>query len=165
MASAKAYPRLLEQFAKLKKEGKAENVVLRIVGDGDEMPIVQQMIKENQLEEQVKLLGYLENPYPYVVKSDMLVLASIYEGLGMVLLEAILLGIPCFSTKVSSVEKTLNDGKFGMIVENSEQGIYEGLKELFVSGKEGINKYKENLKKYQYNKNDKIMQKIYQLFE
>ena len=126
VASAKAYPRLLEQFAKLKKEGKAENVVLRIVGDGDEMPIVQQMIKENQLEEQVKLLGYLENPYPYVVKSDMLVLASIYEGLGMVLLEAILLGIPCFSTKVSSVEKTLNDGNFGMIVENSEQGIYEG---------------------------------------
>ena len=165
IASQKAYPRLMKQLVKLKKEGKLENVLLHIIGDGDEESIVRQIISEGNLQENVKIYGYKENPYPYIIKSDMLLLPSIYEGLGLVLVEANLLGVPCFATKFANADKTLGNGKYGLVVENSDEGIYQGLKELLDSWEISINDFRTNLKDYKYDKNEEILQKIFKIME
>lgn len=164
IAQQKAYPRLLYQMSKLKKEGLLENVILHIIGDGEEAEIVNKVILDNNLSDNVNVLGYKENPYPYIAHSDMLVLTSLYEGLGLVLIEANLLGVPCIATKFANVDKTLNDGEYGLIVDNSDEGIYYGLKSILES-KEMLKIYNRNLKKYKYNKNEDIMKKIEKLFE
>lgn len=165
VARQKAYPRFLEQVAKIKSEGLFDNVLLHIIGDGEDMPIVEKIISDNNLNENVIMYGYKENPYPYVAKSDMLILPSIYEGQGLVLLEANLLGVPCFATRFANVDTTLNYGKYGLIVDNSEDGIYNGLKNLLMSWKDEFDKFKTNLKDYKYDKNDEIMGNIYKLLD
>lgn len=164
IAYQKAYPRLIFQIAKLKKEGYMDNVILHIIGDGDDLDTVNKIIEENNLKENINLIGYKQNPYPYIAKSDMLLLPSLYEGLGLVLIEANILGVPCFATKFANVDKTLSNGKYGLIVENSEDGIYSGLKNI-LKDNEIIRKYKENLINYKYDKNEEIITKINVLFE
>ena len=148
---------------KIKREGLFENVLVHIIGDGDEFLVVEKLIKDNDLGDCVKMYGYKENPYPYIAQSDMLVLPSFYEGQGIVLIEANLLGVPCFATRFANADKTLNYGKYGLVVDNTEDGIYNGLKNLLLSWGEENDKYKKNLKEYKYDKNDEIMRNIYNL--
>lgn len=165
IAYQKAYPRLIRQMAKLKKEERLkENVVLHIVGDGEEIEEVKRLIQENHLQKNVQLHGYQKNPYPYIASADMLLLTSYYEGLGLTLYEAILLGVPTFATKFANVEKTLANGKYGKIVENTEEGIYEGLKQI-LEDKDRIKVLKEQTKGFIYTKNKEIKEQIKQLIE
>jgi glycosyltransferase involved in cell wall biosynthesis len=55
-------------------------------------------------------------------------LSSRYEGYPTVLFEALLLNKPIVATDVSGVREILQDGKFGLIVENSEKGIEAGMR-------------------------------------
>ncbi len=156
IAEQKAYPRLIEQLGKLKQEHILTNEVVHIIGDGDQQGVVEELIHQYHLEDNIDLLGYQVNPYPYIQKADMLLLPSLYEGLGLVLYEALILKVPCFATKFANVEQTLENGKYGVIVENSAQGIYEGLKEL-LQDKELIKHYQHNVASYHYTQQEKIV--------
>ena len=61
-------------------------VRLLIIGRGEEKGNLLKYIFENKLKKFVKLKNFLENPYPYIKKSDLFVLSSKYEGLPNVLL-------------------------------------------------------------------------------
>ena len=60
---------------------------LLIIGDGEEKENLFNFIKKNKLRN-VKILPFQKNPYPYLKKSDLFILSSLYEGLPNVLLEA-----------------------------------------------------------------------------
>jgi len=62
---------------------------LVIIGDGHDMQNIKQLIKTLDIASSVKLLGLLENPFPWVKYASLFVLSSKYEGLGMVILEAL----------------------------------------------------------------------------
>jgi glycosyltransferase involved in cell wall biosynthesis len=94
------------------------------------------------------MLGFTENPYPYFKNSDFYILSSRYEGFPTVLFEAITLKKNIIATDVSGVREMLENGKLGLIVENSEEGIYEGMKKA-LTNPEYFEKYQENLKDYQ----------------
>jgi glycosyltransferase involved in cell wall biosynthesis len=64
---------------------------LLIIGKGSEFYNLNEYIKTHNLRRVVKCIGYKTNPYPYIKKSDVFILSSIYEGLPNVLLEAIFL--------------------------------------------------------------------------
>ena len=74
------------------------------------------------------MLGFTDNPYPQIKKADFYILSSRYEGFPTVLFEAITLKKKIIATEVSGVSEMLENGKLGLIVENSEQGIYDGMK-------------------------------------
>ena len=63
-------------------------IKLVIIGKGDNKYLLQKYITENKLENKVKLLGYLENPFSYIRQSNILILTSKFEGLPNILLEA-----------------------------------------------------------------------------
>jgi glycosyltransferase involved in cell wall biosynthesis len=76
---------LLKSIRLLKKNFK---VRLVIIGKGENKKLLQNFILKYKLQEKIKLLGYLENPYPYIYNSDVVILTSKFEGLPNILLEA-----------------------------------------------------------------------------
>ena len=79
-------------------------------------------------------MGYKENPYKYVKSSDLFVCSSLSEGYSLVIAESLVLGIPVVSTKCSGPIEILRNGENGLLVENSEEGLYKGIKEIINSG-------------------------------
>ena len=61
---------------------------LIIIGKGKNKRLLQSFIYKNNLEDKVMLLGYTNNPFPYIKKSNIVILTSKFEGLPNILLEA-----------------------------------------------------------------------------
>lgn len=128
-----------------------------IVGDGEENVTLQKAIINLKMEKHFILLGRKDNPYPYVKNSDLFLLSSRYEGLPTVIIEALILHIPCISTEVAGIYEILNNS-FGVITKNTENDFYLNLKYL-LDNPQKIIEMKENLSNYKYNNNiiiDKI---------
>ncbi len=141
----KGFDRLLKVHKKLLDEGFKHQV--QIIGDGYDFENIKKLRKELGVEDTAKMLGFTDNPYPYFKNADFYVLSSRYEGFPTVLFEAITLKKNIIATDVSGVSEMLENGKLGLIVENSEEGIYEGMKKA-LQNPEGFNLYQENLTSY-----------------
>lgn len=125
LAKQKGYDRLIEASALLK--GKYDFNV-QIIGEGPAKEQLEQMITKYHLEEVVSLLGYKENPYPYIKTADVFICSSRAEGFSTVASEAVILEKPCIVTDCSGMRELFGkDGEFGYIVENSVEGIYRGM--------------------------------------
>lgn len=93
------------------------DIKLLIIGNGKLQNKLDQFIKINKLEKNIKILNNISNPYPYILKSDLFILSSIYEGLPNVLLEAIALNKFVISTNCPTGPKEiLSHGKGGILV-------------------------------------------------
>lgn len=164
LAPQKAYPRLLTQLGKLKQEHILTNEMLHIIGDGEQQAYIEELIRQYHLEENIELLGYKQNPYPYIRKADMLLLPSLYEGLGLVLYEALILKVPCLATKIADIHTTLENGKYGIITENSDEGVYKALKTI-LQDKTILQTYKQAVSQYVYKQQEKVVEKLDRLLE
>ncbi|MCU0526340.1 MAG: glycosyltransferase [Elainella sp. Prado103] len=71
---------------------------LWIIGEGSQRLILEKKIRELDLEDRVKLLGFQQNPFQWMRSADIFVLSSIYEGFGNVLVEAMACGTPVIAT-------------------------------------------------------------------
>ena len=142
----KGFDRLLNVHKRLLEEGLPHQI--QIVGDGYDFENIKKLKSELRLDKSVEMLGFMENPYPFLKNADFFVLSSRYEGFPTVLFEAITLQKNIIATDVSGVREMLLNGELGQIVENSEQGIYEGMK-LALRNPEHFNTYQEKLQEYQ----------------
>jgi glycosyltransferase involved in cell wall biosynthesis len=88
---------------------KNKNVALTILGDGTLRNSLECMIAERGLQDRVRLLGYIQNPYPYFAKADGFLLSSRFEGFPNVVLEALSCGTPVVATPVAGLSCTLKD--------------------------------------------------------
>ncbi len=84
----------------------------------------------------VVVIRALANPYALLARADALVLASRYEGMPMVVMEALSLGTPVICTDMPGVGEFLREGGLGQVVENSTAGIEDGLVD-FAAGTTG----------------------------
>lgn len=130
----KGYDRLIKIHAQLINEGIDHDLVL--IGEGEEKENLQQLAQQLEITNSVQFLGFQTNPYKFVKAADIYVSSSRAEGLPLVVAEALLLGKPVLSTRCSGPVELLENGKYGMIVENSETGLYEGLKQLLLNSDE-----------------------------
>lgn len=124
----KGFDRLLQACDLLKKDGYSFH--LRILGEGPERQNLEAMIQDLHLEDSVSLMGFQSNPYPYVDAADLVVCSSVYEGLSTVVTEALILGKPVVTTPCTGMQELLGSSQFGLITEDSVQGIYDGIKKL-----------------------------------
>lgn len=156
----KGFDRLLKVHKRLLDEGFKHKIL--IVGDGYDFENVKKLKSDLRVSETAKMLGFTDNPYPYFKAADFYILSSRYEGYPTVLFEAITLKKNIIATDVSGVSEMLEDGKLGLITENSEEGIYQGMK-LALTNPEHFKAYQDNLEHYEMpfnlkNSVDKIME-------
>lgn len=101
-----------------------------IVGDGSDYERLRSLINQKNLNSSITLLGAKRNPFPYERQCDIFFLPSYFEGKPMSVLEAQILGIVPFVTRYSSAKDQIDNDIDGIIVENNEDAIFEGLEEL-----------------------------------
>ena len=125
LAPAKGYDLLVDAATYLKKN----KITFRwyIIGEGQMRGWLEEEIRNNELENDVILLGKKMNPYPYMNKCDIYAAVSRREGFGLTLAEAKILEKPIVSTNFDSVYEQLRDGETGLIVNMGGQLIAEGI--------------------------------------
>lgn len=126
---AKGQLRLIDAVSRLHDEG--ADISLAVIGGGQDYQQIEDSIRAQNAEAYITMTGSLNNPYPYIRQADLLVCASYYEGYNLTVAEALILGTPVLSTDCTGPNEILDGGKYGMIVENSEDGLYTGLKKLY----------------------------------
>ena len=144
----KASEKLIEEKYKFK---------ILFIGDGPDNEMYKNMVKESKLEDTIIFLGRKNNPFPYYKMSDAVILSSEYEGYPVVFLEAMLVGKPLLSTKVSDWEDL--DNVYGMFCDRDEESVYQMVKKYLDNGFELKEKF--DYKKY----NDDIEKKIEKMID
>ena len=92
----KGQDKLIRAFKKVVKEVK--NAKLLIFGKGELKEELQELIKSLELENNVILAGFYDNPYKFLKKANIFAFSSMFEGLGNILLEAMACRVPIIST-------------------------------------------------------------------
>ena len=94
----KRHDRLLQIAQNLKNRGVAFQ--LDLIGDGPLKSEIYNMAIEMGLDDMVTLYGYQKSSYPWIARADVMLLTSDYEGMPMVLIEALTVGTPVVATDV-----------------------------------------------------------------
>ena len=140
---------------------------LYIIGDGKEMDNLSHLIKELKLEDRVFLEGYKnkEEIEEYMLKSSLFLMASVTEGLPMVLLEAMSYGIPCIAYETASgVNDIISNDVNGYVIKDRNEEEYVKRINEVISDSElrerlGVNA-KETSKKFSKEEVKKILCKV-----
>lgn len=128
LSHEKGCDRLVSACAKLAQDGLGFECWM--IGDGQERHKLQEFVGQNNLDGFVRFYGFQNNPYPFISAADMIVCPSRFEGFSTVVTEALILGKPVVTTDCSGMAELLGNNEYGMIVDNSEDGIYHGLKTM-----------------------------------
>ena len=127
LVEQKGFDRLLQVCKKIRDEG-APAFHVTVLGDG---PLRQQLEQQRQqlgLEETVEFLGYCDNPYPWLRAADAFLLTSRDEAFPLVVGESLIVGTPVVATDCAGVSEWLENGRYGVIMENSVDGIEQGMR-------------------------------------
>ncbi len=129
------------------------NTHLYIVGDGEEREKLERVIIDLNMNSNITLLGKSDNPYKYMKCADLYVCSSLSEGYPLVVQEALSLELPVLSTNCLGKEDLFHNEDFGLIVNNSVEGITNGLVKI-INDDVLLKKYKKNIHdKYNFVKN------------
>ena len=155
----KGYDRLIKVIGELKNDNELpDNFKLRIYGDGPVENELKSLIKLYDLSNNVILMGRMLNPYKDIKNYDLFILSSYHEAFGIVIIEAMTLNVPVLACKNAATDKLINNKVNGLVVENSNEGLKEGIRYL-INNPDIIKKYKNNLKDYKYD-NSKIFKEL-----
>jgi len=108
------YSSLLESFAQIKKT--LPDTHLIVIGTGDLFDSLQQKKRFLNLDGSVHFLGSRDDIPELLQVIDVFVLSSLWEGLPLVLLEAMAAGVPVVATKVGGIPEVVEDGEEGLLV-------------------------------------------------
>lgn len=102
---------------------------LQIIGEGEERPRLEELIAKFRLQDRIRLLGWQDNPYPWMKSADVIVCSSRYEGLSTVVTEALILGKAVVTTPCAGMAELLGDSEYGLITEDLSKGLHRMLTE------------------------------------
>lgn len=132
LVANKGFDRLIRAHKQLRAEG--HPVHTYILGEGDGRAGLESLIAAEGVGDSVTLLGYNTNPYKYVAKCDLFVCSSFAEGFSTAATEALIVGTPVCTVEVSGMREMLGENcEFGLITENTEPALLDGLRRLVSS--------------------------------
>jgi glycosyltransferase involved in cell wall biosynthesis len=126
----KDFETLLQAFATLTQKLRCKLVIL---GEGEELQNLQRLTHELNIFTHVDFVGFVDNPYPFFLHSDVLVSSSQCEGLPTVIIEALAVGTKVVATDCpGGSSEILGGGQFGALVPIQDSlalsnAIYEAL--------------------------------------
>ena len=143
LVEQKGYDRLIECCNKLINDDKL-HFNLYIIGDGPDKNKLMELVNKYNLNNNIKFLGFKDNPYKYISKSDIYVLSSRDEAFPLVVGEAIILNKLIIATECSGIKEWLGDSEYGLVVDNDQNSLYEGLK-LILTNNDLCTEYKSKV--------------------
>lgn len=145
MRDQKRQDRLINAASYLKEKG--YKFKIQLIGDGPNLEKIKNMVTTSHVSDVVEVLGLKPNPYPYILNSDCFVLSSYMEGYGIVIKEALLLKKKIITTDVVGPREILEDGKYGIIVENNDEAIKYAMEDMLKNSTQ-YNYLTKNLSQY-----------------
>lgn len=114
-----ACPKLIEQIPDLK---------VFFIGNGPICEKLQSMVDKKGLQNTIVFLGHCDNVPEITSALDIAVLASHFEGMGRVVLEAMAVGLPVVATRVGGIPDLVVDQKTGILIDShSPQQLAHGI--------------------------------------
>jgi len=145
LVEQKGFDRLIRVVNSLKKEISEKKFKVYVVGEGPERTNLEGMIKEYDLKEDIILLGFKENPYKYIKMADAYVMSSRDEAFPLCIGEALILHKVTVATDCNGIDEWFMGNKYGLMTENSEDALLEGMKKILLD-KELYDNYSEAVK-------------------
>lgn len=132
LTEQKGFDILVKSFKRIST--RYEDLNLIILGEGEQRSELERLIIEQELQGNIYLPGFVNNPYAVLKEADVFVLSSRYEGLPTVLIEALTLNKQIVSTKCSGASEILADGVYGKLVDtNNVDSLAHGIEEILNS--------------------------------
>lgn len=129
LVSSKGFDRMIRIQKRLADEGYKTHFYA--LGEGKQRAELEALAQELGITDSVTFLGYQTNPYKYVAKCDLFVCASHAEGFSTAATEALIVGTPVCTVEVSGMKEMLGQhNEFGIVTENDEEALYQGMKKL-----------------------------------
>lgn len=97
----------------LKREGL--NIQALVVGEGEERPNLERWVRDHELTDCVRFLGYQADVAPLYQVMDMLLFTTHQEGLSVAVIEALASGLPIVATDVGGIRDQVTDGTNGHV--------------------------------------------------
>jgi glycosyltransferase involved in cell wall biosynthesis len=114
LKESKNFINLVKSLDILKNHFKKE-IKLLILGDGNERSKIQNCIDDHNLQDSILLAGWVADPIMFMKLSDLFVLSSDYEGFGVVIIEALSVGLNVVSTNSTGPAEILKNGELGIL--------------------------------------------------
>ena len=127
LSPEKDHAKLINAFVRFRATHPDTNLL--IIGEGPLRPDLERQIQSLDAGHYIRLAGQRLNPYPALARASALVLSSLHEGQPMVLFEAMILQRPIICADLPGPKDMLQD-RYGLIVENSQDGLLTGLTRL-----------------------------------
>lgn len=89
------------------------------LGDGVMRPDIENFIKENNLEDNIVLLGVVDDVAPYIEIFDIFLMPSLFEGLSLAAVEVQSQGVPCIFSTTTSRDTKINDNVVFLPIDNA----------------------------------------------
>lgn len=136
----KGFDRLIQAISQ--SEVAPDSIELYIYGSGSEESLLMELIHQNHLQDTIHLCGFRQDYYRDLKTADLFICSSRAEGFSLVIAEALILGIPVLSTYCSGPNELLEDGKYGVLCENTTKSLSLSISSL-CRDKEKLNYYKK----------------------
>ena len=106
-----------------------------MIGSGNLEAKCKSMISEKQLDDNIDLLGFQENPYKIVKKCKVVIMPSIYEGFGLAAIESVILNKPVLNSGVGGLKE---------IFSKHSELICNSLNDYVIKCEQYLNNYNNN---------------------
>ncbi len=124
----KGFDMAVDAAAILKKQG--IRFCWYVIGEGHLRKALEKQIQDRNVADCFFLLGTRSNPYPYMKQCRLMVQSSRYEGKSVVMDEAKILAVPTVATDYPTVGDQILNGKEGIIVPMSAEGLAAGIQQM-----------------------------------
>lgn len=133
LSARKGLDTLLKAFSSV--SGNNPDARLLLIGDGPERNALSKLAASLKISDRVIFAGRVQDVYAAISAMDVLVLPSVYEGLGLVLIEAQALGVPVVATDSGGASETFRHNYSGFLVHTGDTRALAKKIELLLNDK------------------------------
>lgn len=109
------------------------NAKLLLVGDGEMRDEIESICKKKKISDKVQITGFVNNVSDYLQALDLFLLPSVWEGLGICLIEAQTAGLPCVVSDAIAPEAIVTENVYKLPLANNETQWVNTINEIAVS--------------------------------